>query len=86
MERAIFYFGFLFGRCVSADAAADLAAGEDFGFLKTFPAADAAFALVTSPFFFLAICHFLIHRLSKLTVDKPCIIRHAIDPNLEPWS
>ena len=35
------YF-FLFGRCVSADPAAVLAAGEDFGSRKTFAAADAA--------------------------------------------
>jgi hypothetical protein len=43
------YF-FLSGRCVSADAAADLAAFEDFGSLSTFAAADAALALVTSEF------------------------------------
>lgn len=35
------YF-FLFGRCVSADPAAVFAALEDFGFRKTFAAADAA--------------------------------------------
>ena len=39
---------FLLGRCVSAEAAAVFAAGLDFGFLSTFDAADAAFALVTS--------------------------------------
>ena len=43
---------FLFGRCVSAEAAAVFAAGLDFGFLSTFEAADAAFALVTSLFDF----------------------------------
>jgi hypothetical protein len=40
----------LFGRCVSADAAADFAAALDFGSLSTLAAADAAFALVTSLF------------------------------------
>jgi hypothetical protein len=39
---------FLFGRCVSAEAAADFAALLDLGFRSTFDAADAAFALVTS--------------------------------------
>ena len=43
------YF-FLFGRCVSADAAAVLAALEDLGLLSTLDAADAALALVTSEF------------------------------------
>jgi hypothetical protein len=42
---------FLFGRCVSADAAADFAAGLDFGSRNTCDAAVAAFALVTSPDF-----------------------------------
>lgn len=45
------YFFFLLGRCVRADAAADLAAFEDFGLRKTLPAADAAFLDVTSLFF-----------------------------------
>lgn len=49
-----FYF-FLFGRCVSADAAADLAALLDFGSRRTLEAAEAALALVTSEFFLLAI-------------------------------
>jgi transcriptional regulator with XRE-family HTH domain len=38
------------GRCVSADAAAVLAAALDLGLLRTFAAADAALALVTSLF------------------------------------
>lgn len=42
-----FHF-FLFGRCVRADAAAVFAALLDFGSLRTLPAADAAFLLVTS--------------------------------------
>ena len=42
---------FLLGRWVSADAAAVLAALLDLGSLRTFPAADAAFLLVTSLFF-----------------------------------
>lgn len=42
----------LFGRCVSAEAAADLAALLDLGLLSTFPAADAALAEVTSLFLF----------------------------------
>jgi hypothetical protein len=37
-----------FGLCVSADAAAVLAACEDFGLASTFPAAEAAFLDVTS--------------------------------------
>lgn len=37
---------------MSAEAAAVFAAGLDFGFLSTFDAADAAFALVTSLFGF----------------------------------
>jgi hypothetical protein len=48
----MFQSHFLFGRCVSAEAAAVFAAGLDFGFLSTFEAADAAFALVTSLFDF----------------------------------
>ena len=40
----MFQSHFLFGRCVSAEAAAVFAAGLDFGFLSTFDAADAAFA------------------------------------------
>jgi hypothetical protein len=43
---------FLLGLCVSADAAALFAAALDFGSRKTFEAAVAAFALVTSLFFF----------------------------------
>lgn len=39
---------FLLGRWVSAEAAADLAALLDLGSRRTFEAADAAFALVTS--------------------------------------
>lgn len=39
---------FLFGRWVSAEAAADFAAALDFGSRRTCAAADAAFALVTS--------------------------------------
>jgi hypothetical protein len=41
---------FLFGRCVSADAAAVFAALLELGFRRTFAAAVAAFALVTSLF------------------------------------
>jgi hypothetical protein len=41
---------FLFGRWVSAEAAADLAAALDFGSRSTFEAAVAAFLLVTSLF------------------------------------
>lgn len=41
----------LFGRCVSAEAAADFAALLDLGFRSTFAAAEAAFLLVTSLFF-----------------------------------
>ena len=43
------YF-FLFGRWVSAEAAAVLAALLDFGFRSTLPAVDAALLLVTSRF------------------------------------
>jgi hypothetical protein len=38
----------LFGRWVSAEAAADFAAALDLGSRSTFDAAEAAFALVTS--------------------------------------
>lgn len=41
---------FLLGRCVSADAAALFAALLERGSARTFAAADAAFALVTSLF------------------------------------
>jgi hypothetical protein len=44
-----------FGRCVSAEAAAVLAAFEEEGLRRTFAAADAAFALVTSRFALLGI-------------------------------
>ncbi|GIT87177.1 hypothetical protein ROBYS_21930 [Roseobacter sp. OBYS 0001] len=64
------YF-FLFGRCVSADAAAVLAAFEDFGFLSTFDAADAAFALVTSEFLRRDMC--ITPLFHRQLVDKPCI-------------
>lgn len=50
---------FLRGRCVSADAAAVLAALFDLGSLSTFPAADAAFLLVTSLFFAMFLTSFL---------------------------
>jgi hypothetical protein len=46
---------FLFGRWVSAEAAAVFAAALDFGSLSTCEAADAAFALVASPELFLSI-------------------------------
>lgn len=46
--RLVASYFFLFGRWVSAEAAADFAAGLDFGSRSTFDAADAAFALVTS--------------------------------------
>jgi hypothetical protein len=42
------YFLVRFGRWVRADAAAVLAAALDFGLRRTFEAAVAAFALVTS--------------------------------------
>lgn len=55
---------FLLGRCVSAEAAAVFAAGLDFGLLRTFDAADAAFALVTSLFdFAILITSFLSSRV-----------------------
>jgi hypothetical protein len=44
-----------FETCVNADAAADLAAGLDFGSLNTFPALLAAFAPVVSFVGFFAI-------------------------------
>jgi hypothetical protein len=47
-----FFFFFLSGACVRADAAALFAAFEDLGLRNTFPAADAAFLPVRS---FLAI-------------------------------
>ena len=46
---------FLFGRWVSAEAAADLVALLDFGLRSTLEAADAAFLLVTSRFVLRAI-------------------------------
>jgi hypothetical protein len=55
----------LFGRCVSAEAAADLAALLDLGLRSTFAAAEAAFALVTSLFFRPAT------RLTPFPVDRP---------------
>ena len=64
------YF-FLFGRWVSADAAAVFAAFEDFGLLRTLPAAEAALALVTSEFLRRDIAVTpLFHRQ---LVDKLCI-------------
>ncbi len=68
------YF-FLFGRCVSAEAAAVLAAALDFGLRSTLLAALAARLLVTSLFPFLAT--FLtpfresIHRLRAIVGGKP---------------
>lgn len=68
------YF-FLFGRCVSADAAADLAALEDFGSRSTLAAADAAFALVTSEFLRRAILkpstypHLIVQKPSMFSVS-----------------
>lgn len=47
--RSVYFFFFL-STCVSAEAAAVLAAFEDFGLLKTLPAADAAFLPVDSFF------------------------------------
>jgi hypothetical protein len=41
---------FRFGLCVRADAAAVFAAFDDFGFRRTFAAAEAALLLVTSLF------------------------------------
>ena len=50
VQLQYFYFFFLFGLCVRADPAADLAALEDLGLRKTLLAAVAAFFDVTSPF------------------------------------
>lgn len=55
----------LFGRCVSAEAAAVFAAVLDRGFRSTFAAAEAAFLLVTSLFFRPAT------RLTPFPVDRP---------------
>lgn len=54
-SRAGVHFSYFFrlGRCVSADAAADLAALLDWGSRKTLDAAEAAFLLVTSELLFL---------------------------------
>ena len=49
--RGQFYF-LRFGLCVRAEAAAVLAAFDERGLRRTFDAADAARALVTSLFFF----------------------------------
>jgi hypothetical protein len=45
-----FFLPALFGRCVSAEPAAVLAALDALGLRKTLEAAVAAFLLVTSPF------------------------------------
>jgi len=50
MFTIFYYFRFLFGRWVKADAAAVFAALLDFGLRRTLPAAEAAFLLVTSLF------------------------------------
>ena len=59
------YF-FLFGRCVSAEAAAVLACGLDFELRSTLLAAEAALRLVTSLFAFLGMVriHLLILPIS----------------------
>ena len=62
---------FLSGRCDSADAAAVLAAFEDFGSRSTFAAADAALALVTSEFLRRAIFQAL-QVWTKLWITKVC--------------
>lgn len=54
IEASSPYFRFRSGLCVSADAAAVLAARPDLGLRSTFDAAEAARALVTSRFGFRA--------------------------------
>jgi len=79
----------LFGRCVSADAAAVLAAALDLGLLSTFDAADAAFALVTSPdlplFTYITRLSTVIHKSTCLwfVVDS---FRHGIAALSKQWS
>lgn len=80
---AIAYF-FLFGRCVSAEAAAVLAAGEDLGSRRTFEAAEAPLALVTSEFDLRAIL--FTPRCPQATSKswwQTCgVSRHALIPSL----
>lgn len=80
---------FLFGRCVSAEAAAVFAAGLDFGLLSTFDAADAAFALVTSLFdFAMLITSFLtshvwaVHKMVDSILTKALCSHTFIDENV----
>ena len=80
---------FLFGRCVSAEAAAVFAAGLDFGLLSTFDAADAAFALVTSLFdFAMLITSFLtshvwaVHKMVDSLLTKAQCGHTFIDENV----
>ena len=80
------YF-FLPGRCVRADPAAVFAAGDDFGSLSTFDAADAAFALVTSPFFamtFSVLCGFALinYGASRVVAPKPRQMFHRFVESL----
>ncbi len=67
-ECAAYYF--LPGRCVRAEAAALLATLLELGLLSTFPAADAAFVLVTSLFDFateITSFRFLVQRRGNLS-------------------
>lgn len=72
---------FLFGRCVNADAAADLAAALDFGSLSTLAAADAAFALVTSLLDAMNFTPFHRHRQKAINdsriIQQACLICQA---------
>lgn len=72
------YF-FLFGRCVSAEAAAVLACGLDFELRSTLLAAEAALRLVTSLLGFLGMVR--IHLLSCLYRSQPVpnVARISVD-------
>ena len=68
-RQAIRPYFFRFGRCVRAEAAADLAALLDFGLRSTLAAAEAAFALVTSLFdFAISITSLLLSALALAIV------------------
>ena len=70
----------MLGRCVSADAAAVFWAFVDLGSRKTRAAADAARALVTSLFGFLAILRLAIVENSVLTTLASRAPRVSISP------
>jgi hypothetical protein len=82
-------YRFLFGRCVSAEAAAVFAAALDFGSRSTLAAALAAFLLVTSPeipfFTYITRLSSYPHSSTGLwfVVDS---FRHGIDAFQKPWS